>query len=143
MEAHNNGNHLPEYRIPLTLIGALIAPIGFFIYAWTSQYLVHWIFVDIGMFIAMFGLQLSGMPWTAYIIDAYPDHVSSAMAAAQFLMSLTAFLFPLFAPALFAKVGYGWGNSLLGFMGVALGVPAPWIIWKFGARLREKARSSH
>jgi hypothetical protein len=41
---------------------------------------------------------------TAYVIDCYGEHVSSAMAARQFSSSLMAFLFPLFAPSLYGKV---------------------------------------
>jgi len=33
--------HLPEHRIPLTLPGAIIAPLGLFIYGWTAQYRAH------------------------------------------------------------------------------------------------------
>lgn len=133
----------PESRIPLAFFGAFFAALGLFIYGWTAQYEVHWIAVDIGIFINMLGSQIAGMPMTAYVIDSYPDHTSSAMAATQFLKSLTAFLFPLFAPSMYRAVGYGWGNSSMALAGLVLGIPAPMIIWKFGARLRAKATSSY
>jgi hypothetical protein len=133
----------PESRIPLAFFGAFIAALGLFIYGWTAQYKVHWIAVDIAIFINMLGSQIAGMPMTAYVIDAYPDHTSSAMAATQFIKSLTAFLFPLFAPSMYRATGYGWGNTSMAIAGLVLGIPAPMIIWKFGARLRAKATSSY
>lgn len=38
----------PEYRLQLLPLGAIILPIGFFIYGWTAQYRVHWIAPIIG-----------------------------------------------------------------------------------------------
>jgi len=91
----------------------------------------------------MIGGQIAGMPTMAYVIDAYPDHTSSALAATQFLKSLTAFLFPLFAPSFYKAIGYGWGNSVVAFTGLVLGIPGSMIIWKYGAGLRAKAISSY
>jgi hypothetical protein len=135
--------YAPEQRIPLTFPGALIGPLGLFLYGWAGQYRAHWAVVDVGIAVACFGGQIAGMPLTAYVIDAYPDHTSSAMAAQQFVRSLTAFLFPLFAPAMFGRLGYGWGSSTIAFAGLAIGLPAPLVIWYFGARLRAKAQSSY
>jgi len=67
-------------------------------------------------------MQIAGMPLQAYVIDAYHEHTSSALAATQFLKSMTAFAFPLFAPRMYDVLGYGWGNSMLGFAGLGLGL---------------------
>ncbi|KAI0145176.1 MFS general substrate transporter [Xylariaceae sp. FL1272] len=143
MKSRNqDGEHLPEYRMPLSVPGALIGPIGLFIYAWTAEYQVHWTAVDIGIFVCMFGYQIVGIPLSAYNIDVYPDHTASVLAATQFLRSLTAFLFPLFTPSLYSTLGYGWGNSTIAFVSFALILPAPAIIWFFGERLRKRAGST-
>ncbi|KAI0966662.1 major facilitator superfamily domain-containing protein [Xylaria arbuscula] len=139
----SDGEHKPEFRIPLTLPGAIIAPIGLFIYGWTAQYRVHWIAVDIGIFINLFGAQFTSIALSAYVIDAYPEHTSSAIAATQFLKSLTAFLFPLFTPSLYRVLGYGWGNSTIAFASLAIALPAPFVIWRYGARLRQRATSTY
>jgi len=44
---------------------------------------------------------------------------------------------PLFAPAMFEKLGYGWGWSVFAFLCVAL-APAPLLFQKYGPFLREK-----
>jgi hypothetical protein len=33
----------------------------------------------------------------------------------------------------------GWGNSLLAFLAILFGWPAPFILWKYGAALRAKS----
>ncbi|KAM5349622.1 hypothetical protein ACJ41O_006127 [Fusarium nematophilum] len=141
MQHRAGGQHVPEHRIPLIFPGALMAPLGFIVYGWSAQYRVHWVAVDIGMFLATFGMQIAGMPMQAYMIDAYPDHTSSAIAATQFLRSLTAFLFPLFTPSMYRVLGYGWGNSTMAFAGLLLALPAPLLMWRYGAKLRERAKS--
>ncbi|KAF3037276.1 hypothetical protein E8E12_008451 [Didymella heteroderae] len=140
---HPDGDLAPEYRLPIIFPGALLAPVGLFIYGWTAEYRVHWIAVDIGVFIAMFGLQMSGMAWQAYIMDAYADHTSSARAATQFPASLTAFLFPLFVPAMYRAMGYGWGNTGMAFASFIFAVPGPIALWYHGASLRARARSTY
>ena len=133
----------PEYHIPIMLPGAILAPVGLLLYGWAAQTHKHWIVVDIGMFIATFGMQIAGMPNQAYIIDSYPEHASSATAASQLLRSLMAFTFPLFAPAMYRALGYGWGNSLLATITLIFGVPAPLLLWWLGPRLRARERESY
>ncbi|KAK6821164.1 hypothetical protein PG987_015564 [Apiospora arundinis] len=135
--------HTPELRVPLSYPGTIIGPLALFLYGWAAQYHLHWAVVDAGVFLALFGSQIRGMPDQAYLMDAYPEHTTSALAATQFLKSLTAFLFPLFAPAMYDAVGYGWGNSLLAFVALGFGIPAPLILWRYGKKLREKASSSY
>ena len=142
-EGGGEGEPKAESRIPLIFPGALVAPLGLFLYGWGAQYKVPWIAVDVGVLLTCFGMQVAGMPLQAYVIDAYPDYTSSALAASQFLRSLTAFLFPLFTPKLYSELGYGWGNSAIGFIALVFGVPAPLLIWMFGAGLRARARSAH
>lgn len=37
---------------------------------------------------------------------------------------------------MFKALGYGWGNSILAFISIGIGVLAPVILWRFGLRLR-------
>ena len=75
-----------------------------------------------------------------YIVDSYTTYAASGVAAAVVLRSLAGFGFPLFAPAMFNALDFGWGNSLLAFIGIVLGVPAPLMLWKFGELLRSKSQ---
>jgi hypothetical protein len=125
------------------LPGAILTPIGLFIYGWAAQRRLQWVIVDIGAALLCFGMQMGGQAMQAYVIDTYPNHTSSASAASQFLRSMTAFGFPLFAPTMYAALGYGWGNSLLAFCAIGIGIPAPLFIWLYGPKLRARAPSSY
>ncbi|KAJ5678909.1 hypothetical protein N7462_007153, partial [Penicillium macrosclerotiorum] len=137
-----DGDHTPELRTPCIFPGALLGPIGLFLYGWAAQYRLHWAIVDIGVFITMLGMQITGMPLQAYVMEAFPEHTGSAGAASQFLRSMTAFLFPLFAPHMYRVLGYGWGNSTIAFIGLFVGLPAPLVIWVYGEKLRARAKTS-
>lgn len=138
---HSNGELAPEHRISLTFPSVAIATVGFLIYAWTAAYRVHWFAVDVGIFIALFGMQFSGISMQAYTMDAYSQHTSSAMAATQFLRSLTAFLFPLFAPKVYEVMGYGWCNTMVALMTILFGA-SPVVLWIWGAEFRQRVRST-
>lgn len=80
---------------------------------------------------------------TAYIIDVYGPYTSSASSANQFVSSLCAFTFPLFAPSMYAKMGYGWGNTLLAGIWVLISFPLPFLLPRYGPKLRTLGRSLH
>jgi MFS family permease len=143
LKSRYKGRETPEFRIPLMIPGAVIIPVGLLMYGWTVYVHTHWTVVDVGVIILCFGMQCQGQAMQAYVIDAYPDHTSSASAASQFLRSLSAFGFPLFAPAMYRALGYGWGNSTLAFVAIATGFPAPLLLWLYGSRLRAKIESSY
>jgi multidrug resistance protein len=136
LTARAGDNSSPELRIPLLIPSLLITPTGFFLYGWAAQHQHPWIVVDFGGALLTMGMQVFSTALRAYVMDAYPEHVSSASAATQLLSSLLAFAFPLFADRLYAALGYGWGNSLLAFLSVGIALPATCILWKYGAKLR-------
>ncbi|KAJ5740437.1 hypothetical protein N7493_000309 [Penicillium malachiteum] len=140
LKARANGEHTPELRVPSVFPGTILGSMGLFLYGWATHYRLHWAVVDIGVFITMLGLQMTGMPLQAYVMEAYPEYTGSAGAAQQFVRSLTAFSFPLFAPAMYASLGYGWGNSTLAFLELVVGLVAPWLLWNYGASLRGKTQ---
>lgn len=142
MKHRAGGASKPEFRVPIMLPGAILTPVGLVMYGWAAQKNAPWIVVDIGAAILCLGMQISGQAIQAYVIDTYPDHTSSASAASQFLRSLTAFGFPLFAPTMYSALGYGWGNSLLAFFAIVIGIPAPVLVWLYGPKLRARATSS-
>ena len=139
----SNGTVTPEYRVPLLLPGAILVPVGLLWYGWAAQAQIFWIVPDVGVAVLGCGLMSATQAMQAYVTDAYLDHTASAIAASSFLRSIFGFVFPLFAPALYQSLGYGWGNSLLGFMAVAVGIAGPAILWRYGGALRTKNNSSY
>jgi MFS family permease len=134
------GATAPEYRVPLVIPGALLIPIGLLWYGWAAEALAHWIVSDIGASVFGCGIILGTQAMQAYVMDSYSQHTASVMAAAQLLRSIVGFAFPTFAPGLYGKLRYGWGNSMLAFAFNAICVPAPLFLWKFGARIRAKGK---
>lgn len=74
-----------------------------------------------------------------YLIDAYTLYAASAIAANTIFRSLVGAILPLAGPSLYARLGLGWGNSLLGFIAVAM-IPIPWFFIKYGERIRKHPR---
>jgi len=59
-----------------------------------------------------------------YVIDCFSIYAASALAAASFLRALAGFGFPLFAPVMYEKLGYGKGDTVLACVSIVLGCPA-------------------
>ncbi|KAI5290739.1 hypothetical protein KEM54_000611 [Ascosphaera aggregata] len=134
-----DGMGKPEFRLPLLFGSAVLVPVGLFIYGWTAQHKTHWIGPNIGAFFVAAGVIPGFQGTQTYIIDAYTRYAASAVAAMAFLRSLAGFGFPLFSPYMYNALHYGWGNSLLGFVAIAIGCPAPFMLWKYGEPLRKKS----
>ncbi|CAF9903865.1 MAG: hypothetical protein ALECFALPRED_003017 [Alectoria fallacina] len=139
LKKRNDNVGRPEFRIPLMIPGSLLVPIGLFIYGWSSQYHTHWIGPNIGAALFAAGVIIGFQCIQTYLVDSYTRFAASAIAAATVLRSLAGFGFPLFAPSMYDALHYGWGNSLLGFIAIGLGVPAPFLLWFFGRKLRERS----
>jgi hypothetical protein len=136
LKKRNNGVGKPEFRVPIMIPASVLVPIGLFWYGWSAQAQVHWIMPNIGACIFCAGTIVGFQCIQTYLVDSYTRYAASAIAAATVLRSLAGFGFPLFAPVMYNKLDFGWGNSVLGFVALALGVPAPLLLWKFGERLR-------
>ena len=79
------------------------------------------------------------MPMQTYLIDAFPLYGASALAANAILRSAIGAVLPLAGPAMYARLGQGWGNSLLGFIAIAL-IPIPIMLIRYGEWLRTGKR---
>src|SRR3954468_4347122 len=71
----------PEHRLPPMILGGTLLPIGLFMYGWTSQYHVHWIAPIIGTALLGFGLMVTLIPTSTYLMDVYTVYAASATAA--------------------------------------------------------------
>lgn len=127
----------PEARLPLVIIlpGALTFPIGLFVYGWTVEARVHWVVPLIGTAITGFGSILIFIAIQTYLIDAFEEYAASVIGANAVLRGLAGALLPLGGLNLYTTLGWGWGNSLLGFIALVL-APVPWVFSLYGHRLR-------
>lgn len=54
-----------------------------------------------------------------YLPDAYPEYAASVLAGNDFMRSSFGAGFPLFALAMYRRLGVGWASSKLAFLGIA------------------------
>ncbi|KAF8480551.1 MFS polyamine transporter [Gautieria morchelliformis] len=120
----NGGVGKPEFRLPSMFAGVFFLPIGLLIFGWTAQEHVFWIVPDIGIAFLGAGIVL--------IVQSV-----QTLAAVTCLRSLAGFGFPLFAPAIF---GIWKGDTILAAFAMGVGIPAPFLFWRFGERIRSRSR---
>jgi MFS family permease len=137
MTKRNNGIYEPEMRLPTCVFFGFLIPISFFWYGWTVDKQVHWIVPIIGLLPFGFGMMGIFAPIQTYLIDAFPRYAASAIAGMTAIRCLMGALLPLAGPKMYDSLGLGWGNSLLGFIAIAM-IPFPALIYKYGGLVRKK-----
>ncbi|KAL2065353.1 hypothetical protein VTL71DRAFT_3023 [Oculimacula yallundae] len=139
LRTKNGGVGVPEFRLPMLCMGATTVPVGLFWYGWTARESLHWIMPNIGAAIYAGSTVLQLVCVQGYLIDCYTQYAASAMAGVTVLRNLLGFGLPLVAPSLYGRLGFAWGNSLLAFLAIFIGIPAPIALWFYGATLRKKS----
>ncbi|KAI1461848.1 putative florfenicol exporter [Annulohypoxylon moriforme] len=137
------GEGRPEFRAPYMIPGVIFIPAGLFWYGWSAEYRITWVMVDIGAVFFTCGSSILAQSMLAYTLDLFGDVGASANAATRLLSNVMGFVFPIFAPQLYDRLGYGWGNSLLAFIFVVLGLPIPFILWFWGKKLRGMGKTQY
>ncbi|KAH1281478.1 hypothetical protein KXW98_005928 [Aspergillus fumigatus] len=111
--AARGGEMKPEYRLPPTILGGSMIPIGLLIYGWTAEYRVFWFVPVLGTFLIGFGMITVFTPVGTYLVDAFPMYAASATAANTVFRSVGGAFLPLAGPRMYSSLGQGWGNTLL------------------------------
>ncbi|EXJ83971.1 hypothetical protein A1O3_04638 [Capronia epimyces CBS 606.96] len=131
-----NGVSKPEDRLVLMAIMSPSIPIGMFWYGWAADKQTHWIVPILGTVFIGVGMIFTMLPVLVYLVDCFgAEAAASAMAANTFMRSIAGAFLPLAGPALYEALGLGWGNSLLGFLGLAM-LPIPWVFYLYGEKIR-------
>lgn len=135
----HGGEMKPEYRLPPLIFAGLFTPIGLFLYGWTAQNNVQWAVPLLGTLFVGIGILAAFMCIQTYLIDAFTVHAASAIAANTVLRSIFGAFLPLAGLPMYDALGYGWGNSLLGFITLAM-IPIPLLFYRYGERIRTSPR---
>ncbi|GJN75989.1 hypothetical protein PLICBS_010100 [Purpureocillium lilacinum] len=139
LKSHGLQRPLPEHRLVLMIFLSPFVAVGMFIYGWTVHYKVHWIVPIVGTTFVGFGAFFVVMPAQLYIVDLFgSEAAASALSANLLLRYVSGTFLPLAAPSMYKTLGYGWGNTLLGFLALAF-IPAPILFYRYGERLRRNA----
>ena len=134
-----HGQARPEDRLPPLVLGSFLVPIGLFWYGWAAEAHTHWIVPIIGTSFCGIGILYVFLPVQMYLIDAYTLYAASAIAASTVVRSVFGTVIPLAGPALYANLGMGWGNSLLGFIAIAF-APTSLLLLKYGQKIRQNPK---
>ena len=150
------GEMKAEYRLPPMIPGSFLIPIGreylllscqvslinvpiVFVYGWTADKHVFWLVPILGTGLVGIGLLATFMPIQTYLVDAFTIYAASALAANTVLRSLVGAVLPLAGQKMYATLGFGWGNSLLAFIALAM-CPIPVIFYRYGEKIRKSPR---
>lgn len=125
---NEQGELTPEKRLPPAFVGGPAIVICLFWFGWSAGY-THWIMPIIGSAFFSVGAVLLFNSVLNYLPDAYPDYAASVLAGNDFMRSSFGAGFPLFATAMYTKLGVNWASSLLGFLALAF-VPIPFFLYK-------------
>ncbi|KAF1960471.1 MFS general substrate transporter [Byssothecium circinans] len=138
LEEKAGPKYKPELRLFLMMCFSPVLPCGFFWYGWSADQGTHWIVPILGTSLIGIGSLFIIMPAQTYLVDIFgSEGAASALAANTLLRSLFGAFLPLAGPPLYAALGLGWGNSLLGFVGLAF-IPVPYFFYKYGEAARKK-----
>jgi MFS transporter, DHA1 family, multidrug resistance protein len=136
---NENGEIKPEYRLTPALVGAFFIPVCLFWFGWSARESVHWIMPVIGSGFFSVGAFLLFNAVLGYLGDAYPKYVASVYAGNDLVRSAFGAAFPLFATAMYKRLGIGWASSLLGFLSIAF-IPIPFVLYYYGERIRARSK---
>ncbi|TGO50452.1 hypothetical protein BCON_0183g00150 [Botryotinia convoluta] len=132
----NNNHGRPEFCVPYSMSGAILMPIGLFWYGWVAEVTGPWPEVDIGASVFTLGNMVFSQGLLAYQLDEFGKYGASANAASRVGSNIMGFVQPIFGPQLYDKLGFGWGNSLLGFIWIVTGGPICFLLYYWGGRMR-------
>ena len=138
-KASPSGVFKPEDRLPPLLVATFVIPAGLLWYGWSAEYHTHWLVPIVGTSLIGAGTLFAFLPIQMYLIDSYGVYAVSAVATNAFLRSLVGAVIPLAGGSLYARLGLGWGNSLLAFIALAFS-PLPFLLIRYGERLRTHPR---
>lgn len=133
--AENNNKGVPEARMWMARLGAVLVPISLFWFAWTSYSSVHWIVPIIASAVFGAGIYIIILSILNYVVDSYQTYSASALAGVILVRNVVGAGFPLFAAQMYEKLGLEWASSLLGFIAILL-VPIPFVFFYYGEKIR-------
>ncbi|KAL5594040.1 hypothetical protein BROUX41_001092 [Berkeleyomyces rouxiae] len=129
-----------EHRLMSACVGSLLLPAGLFWYAWEAHAGGRWaalVAAGIVFGCGAFSIFLSIIIYQVEFFGA--DSGASAIAANGMLSYTMGAVFPLFTVQMYQKLGVHWAGSTFAFLAVAM-IPIPFILFKFGPRLRQRSK---
>jgi len=122
----------------LSVTGAVAFPISLFWFAWTSYRSVHWIVPILASTLWGWSFYTLILMTYAYTEDSYKTYSVSALAGIGLVRNLAGAGSPLFGTQMYHKLGNQGASSLLAGLAVLM-VPIPFVLGRYGRKLRERS----
>ncbi|KAL2871261.1 major facilitator superfamily domain-containing protein [Aspergillus lucknowensis] len=130
----------PEDRLPAAMIGGVGFAATMFWFSWSAaSTAVHWLVPTLAGTFLSASMVLTFISNLNYLTDTYLLYTASAVAGNTVCRSACAATAPIFTRSLFAALGVGGGGSLVAGAGVLL-APMPFILYRYGARVRGRSK---
>lgn len=121
------------------MAGGILFPVGCWLFAWLSWPSIHWVIPLIGIVLLYAGLLLVYLTAFNYLADSYTLYAASALAAMNVCRNTLGAVVPLFGTNVYDALGVHGAGSLVAGIATLLSL-VPFLIFKFGARLRARSK---
>ncbi|TPX31744.1 hypothetical protein SmJEL517_g05024 [Synchytrium microbalum] len=111
-KASKTGQVAPESRLPSSLIGASIVPIGLLLHGWLLTAGAPWWGPCIGQFIYGFGQLIAVTTTATYLVELFQKNASGVIATNNFIRGLFGAVAALVITPLESAVGAGWSFTI-------------------------------
>ncbi|KND92413.1 putative transporter [Tolypocladium ophioglossoides CBS 100239] len=135
----NNGIGLPEYRLPLAIVGAFTLPPAVALYGWCAEYGLPLALLLLSVVWIRLSLMLAFLPLMAYVVDACGLYSASAITGVIVIRCLAGAFLPLTTTLMVEHVGYGLGFTVLGALSLVLAL-VPVAVLRYGSHWRQRSR---
>ncbi|KAJ7141168.1 major facilitator superfamily domain-containing protein [Mycena epipterygia] len=133
--AKHGGKAPPETLLIMGQVGGVLVPLSLYWFAFTTYPRVPWIVPIIASIPFGTGVFFVFTATFTYLVTAYRPIAASAMASNSAMRSAFAAAFPLFAAAMYDKLGTVGATALLAGLTTVM-APLPFIFHRIGPRLR-------
>lgn len=135
--AKNSG--LPEYRLPLTIVGGILLPFPLAAFGWFTQWRLPLPFLIVSSSLVDVALILVMVTLSSYVVDAFGLYAASAMTGVIISRCLMGSFLPLTAAPLVERLDYGWGFTVVAAVPFSL-MSIPMLVMRYGPRWRQWSR---
>lgn len=129
----------PELALWPLCPASILIPIAILWYGWSVERHANPAIPIVGLGLFGFGMMAVLLPVNMFMVKAFDIHAASAISASVILRNTIGAVLPLAGQGLYDALGYGWGNSVLAFISIAL-APIPFLLIFLGPRLRQMDR---
>lgn len=129
----------PELALWPLCLASILIPLAILWYGWSVEKHANPAIAIVGLGFFGFAMMAVLLPVNMFMVKAFDIHAASAISASVILRNTIGAVLPLAGHGLYDALGYGWGNSVLAFISIAL-APIPFVLIYCGPRLRQMDR---